>query len=107
MFGKKYHGPEHRKYIRLDSVFPVGFRLLGWDDLKVMSDWLQGFTNNIGKGGLCLAISNLKPELAALIKSQRVKVSLNLEMPLFQKPVAALATVIWIQETDSASGTYI
>ena len=64
--------PERRKYIRLDSVFPVGFRLLSLDGKAALSDWLQGYTNNIGKGGICLTINNLKPELAKLIKARRI-----------------------------------
>jgi hypothetical protein len=107
MHKKDRLGPEHRKYIRLDSVFPVSIRLLSLDGSKKLSDWLQGFTNNIGKGGLCLVINNLKPELARLLKGQEVRLSLEIEIPLNKKPVSALAKVIWIRELDSHSQKYI
>jgi len=57
---------EQRRYIRLDSVFPVEFRIFSLDGKSFLSDWLQGFTNNIGKGGLCLLVNNLPSELAKI-----------------------------------------
>ncbi|MDD5166385.1 MAG: hypothetical protein PHQ57_03225 [Candidatus Omnitrophica bacterium] len=97
---------ERRKYIRLDSVFPVQFRLLAADGKSFISDWLQGFTNNVGKGGICLFVNNLKPEMAGLIQSKQVKLSLNIEIPLGAKPVPALANVVWVKESPDEINKY-
>ena len=100
-------GVGHRKYIRLDSVFPVQFRILSLDGKKVLSDWLQGFTNNISKGGICLAVNNLKPELAKVIKDRQVKLSLDIEMPLAAAPVPASARVAWVKDITGQPNKYL
>ena len=107
MHREEYLGGERRKYIRLDTVFPVSFKLLSLDEKQNFSDWLQGFTNNVGKVGICLDINNLNPELAKLIKEQRTKLSLNIEMPLSRNPVSALAKVVWVKDVISQPNKYI
>ncbi len=90
---------ERRQYIRLDSVFPVSFKLLNPPDKNALSGWLQGFTNNVGKGGLCLLVNNLKPYLANLIKAKQAKIALNIEMPLGARAIEALANIAWVKES--------
>jgi hypothetical protein len=103
---KGYLGTEHRKYIRLDSAFPVQFRLVTLDGKCFISDWLQGFTNNVSKGGICLSANNLKPELAKLIQDKQAKFSLDIEMPIGKKPIPALASVVWIRGTIDDANKY-
>lgn len=103
---KGYSGAEHRKYIRLDSVFPVQFRLVTLDGKCFISDWLQGFTNNVSKGGICLSVNNLKPELANHIKNKQAKLSLDIEMPIGKKPIPALASAVWIKEAIDDAHKY-
>ncbi|MDD4980507.1 MAG: PilZ domain-containing protein [Candidatus Omnitrophica bacterium] len=91
-------GQERRQYIRLDSVFPVQFRILSLDGKQEFSDWLQGFTNNISKGGICLSVNNLKPELVNLVKGRQVKLALNIEIPLAINPASASAKVTWVKD---------
>jgi hypothetical protein len=98
---------ERRQYIRLDSVFPVQFRLVSTDGRQFLSDWQQGFTNNVGKGGICLIVNNLAAELTGLLKKRGAKLSLGIEMPLARKPVNALAEVTWIQEASGLPGKYL
>jgi len=105
--GEKDHlGEERRRYIRLDSVFPVGFRLLATDGKTPLSDLMQGFTNNVSKGGICLTVNNLKPELVVLIKSKQTKFSLGIEMPLSGNATPALANVTWIKELAGEVNRY-
>jgi hypothetical protein len=99
--------PERRQYIRLDSVFPVEFRILSLDGKQFLSDWLQGFTNNISKGGICLAVNNLNPELAKFIKSKQVKLSLNIEMPLAASPASASCKVAWVKDVTTQPNRYL
>ncbi|MDP3732431.1 MAG: PilZ domain-containing protein [Candidatus Omnitrophota bacterium] len=107
MFKKDSLGAERRQYIRLDSVFPVQFRILSLEGEKALSDWLQGFTNNISKGGICLAVNNLKPELAKLIKDRQVKLSLDIQMPLAASPVPASARVAWVKDITGQPNKYL
>ncbi|MBM3246902.1 MAG: hypothetical protein FJZ13_06245, partial [Candidatus Omnitrophica bacterium] len=91
MWRPEYAGQERRKYIRLDSVFPVEFRLVSLDGKRFLSDWLQGFSNNISKGGICLSVNNFPPDLAKYLKDKQAKVSLDIEIPLNRKPIPAQA----------------
>lgn len=97
-FKEGYPQAERRKYVRLDSVFPVQFQLVSLNEKQLLSDWQQGFTNNVSKGGLCLFINNLKPEHVQLIKENQAKLSLKIEMPLARCPVNALSRVAWSKE---------
>jgi PilZ domain len=107
MLRDEYPGLERRKYIRLDSVFPVSFQLLSLDGRQIFSEWIQGFTNNIGRGGICLAINQLAPDLAKILKNAEAKVSLKIEMPLNREPVAAVAKVSWIKDPIGPSHKYL
>ncbi|MFA5144824.1 MAG: PilZ domain-containing protein [Candidatus Omnitrophota bacterium] len=98
-----YPGKERREYVRLDSVFPVQFRLLAIDGEHFLSDWLQGFTNDVGRGGICLSVNNLNPELARLLKEGQAKISLDIEMPLARKPVPAKARIVWIAQAPGGN----
>ena len=89
---------ERRKYIRLDSVFPVEFRLISPDEKEFLSDWLQGFTNDISRGGICLSVNNLNPELSGLLREGKAKISLQLEMPINRAPIKARAKAVWIND---------
>jgi len=102
-----YNGSEQRKYLRLDSVFPVQFRLLSLDGKRFLSDWLQGFTNDIGKGGICLRINNLNPELARMIGDQQVKFLLDIEMPITKTPIPAEARIAWFREAALGKNRYL
>ena len=100
-------GKERRKYLRLDTVFPVEYRLLESGNLAPQSSWLQGFTNNIGKGGICLVVNNLSLELAQKIQRKEVKLSLEIEIPVTGKTIPATAHIAWIREDASQPNRYI
>jgi len=92
--------PEHRKYLRLDTVFPVQFRLEDLDGQTFLSSWLQGFTNNISRGGICLFINNIGPEPLKLIKEKKCKLSLEIDIPISKKAIPAQASIVWFKETS-------
>ena len=99
---KDYLGRERRRYIRLDSVFPVEFRLLSLDGKRTLSELLQGFTNNISKGGICLCMNNLNEALANMLIAKQAKMALDIHMPLSGREVTAVASVAWMKKTDAA-----
>ena len=98
---------ERRKYIRLNTVFPVQFRVLSLDGEQPLSGWLQGFTNNIGKGGICLAVNNLNQELAQQLISRQVKLYLDMEMPISKRPIGAIAAVVWLEQIGQNPSKYL
>ena len=91
-------GAERRKYIRLDTVIPVQFRLESLDSKQSLSPWIQGFTNNIGHGGICLSVNDLSPDLIKLIQEKRVKLSIEIDMPLSSNSICALVSLAWTKE---------
>jgi len=98
MFHHSVHKPERRRYVRLNSVFPVQFRIYSLDGANPISDWLQGYTSNIGKGGILLHVHELSPDLLLLVKTQQARIGLKIEMPLNRPVVTAEASVAWLQE---------
>ncbi len=95
----KRYKEERRRYIRLDSVFPIEFKFRDLES-KEISRWLQGFTNNISKGGVCLTVNNLSKELEeALKKKDEIKISLNIHVPLSKKAVSASGRIAWFERT--------
>jgi len=84
---------ERRKYIRITTVFPVEFTLLDESGQKITT-WLQGFTNNIGKGGLCLEVNDLWWGFW-----DRLHVGANLlvhiRLPFGKKLITACAHIVW------------
>lgn len=101
-----YLGREQRRYLRLDTVFPVQFYLVTLDGRSNLSDWLQGFTNNLSRCGICLCVNNLPAQLAQLIKEHKVKVFLAVDLPILRKPVDALASVVWVRGPSEEGGKY-
>ncbi len=102
-----YLTEEHRRYIRLDTVFPVQFRAESLDGSHSLSVWLQGFTSNVSSGGICLCVNNLDSALAKMIESHQVKLSLNIEIPVFKNPIGAKASAAWIKCVAGASNKYL
>jgi hypothetical protein len=100
-------GTERRKYIRLDTVLPVQFRLESLDSKQSLSPWIQGFTNNIGHGGICLAVNDLSPDLINLIQSKKVKLAIEIDMPLGGNAVCALVSLAWTKDLGGISKRYL
>jgi len=96
-------GTERRLYIRLDTVLPVQFRITTLDGKLFLSDWLQGFTSDIGRGGLCLSVNNLSPAFSGLLKEKQAKLTLSIELPVVMGPVSARARVVWIKDALGSS----
>ncbi|MEW6170234.1 MAG: PilZ domain-containing protein [Candidatus Omnitrophota bacterium] len=89
---------ERRKFIRLDSIFPIEFQILDQND-SPLSSWLQGFTNNISKGGISLVINNVSSDLEEIINNKKdIKISLKINIPLSAKTTEAIASIAWIKK---------
>jgi len=106
-----YEGKERRRYIRLDSVFPVEFKLIeppsSERSLRELSEWQQGFTRNVSKEGMCLTVNNLDPQFVEPIVNRKVQIALTIHIPLGREKVKALANIIWVKkQAETEENTY-
>ncbi|MCX5714281.1 MAG: PilZ domain-containing protein [Candidatus Omnitrophica bacterium] len=92
-----YPKEERRKYTRLDSAYPVQFKFINAETKADLSGWMQGFTNDIGKGGICLKVNKPSPEFIQLLKEGKAHIGLELDMPITRKPIPARAAISWFR----------
>ncbi len=86
---------ERRRYIRLDVVFPVEFRILHRDK-GYLTEWIQGFTRNVSKGGLCLESKLLSSWHRNMLSQEDNLLEVSLHIPL-SKSIKAEAKVVWFK----------
>ena len=94
----EYLNKEQRKYLRLDTVLPVQIRLESLDGSKFLSGWIQGFTSNLSRGGICLSINNLEASLIEVVENHKARISLAIEIPSFKKPISARGRIVWVKK---------
>ncbi len=82
-----------RKYIRINSVLPVEFYLIN-DKGKRGTPYLQGFTHNIGKGGIYLEINDLWQGFSGRF-NEGEKVGLNVEIPFKKETEVNYGRIVW------------
>ncbi len=95
-----------RKFLRLDSVLPVQFRFLSFDQSKALSEWFQGFTHNLSAGGLLLDIHNIPSNFLVLLKEKDITISLRINIPIRNIDIEAIATVAWLQPSATNINNY-
>ncbi len=86
---------ERRNYIRISTVLPVEFFLAGKEGEKI-TPWLQGFTRDIGKGGICLTVNDLWWGFWDKFSQPGNKVFLRLSLPLKKEPLFLKASIKWL-----------
>ncbi|MCK4912115.1 MAG: PilZ domain-containing protein [Candidatus Omnitrophica bacterium] len=86
-----------RKYIRISTVLPIEFFILDAQGKK-LTPWLQGFTHDIGRGGICLLMNDLWWGLSDRLKQKDIQLSLRINFPFNPKPMCLKAKVSWIKE---------
>ena len=89
---------EHRRYIRLDSAVPVEFSVVSLDDKEVYCEFQQAFTRDVGEGGMCLEVNNLKDEFADKLGAKSAKLRLQINMPFSATPITAVANAAWLKK---------
>ncbi len=92
---------EHRKYIRLNVIFPVEFQFIYPETSGSISEIKQGFTKDVGKGGICLEVNNLEEGLEQVLKEGRAKLDLRLHVPLARPETKAIAKIAWHEKIES------
>ncbi len=98
MIRKKIAELERRRYLRLNSVFPVEFQILDSAGIKPLSGWLQGFTCNLSLGGMCLAVNNISEQEISLLTQKEIQLSLRINIPLSLPATKATGVVAWLSK---------
>jgi hypothetical protein len=96
---------DRRQYIRLDSVFPVRFKITDAAG-NSLSGWVQGFTHNVSKGGILLDVDMLDADTLLLLQRSDIRLSIQIRMPLYRPPVAATARIAWVKESAEECEKY-
>lgn len=85
---------ERRKYIRLNSVFPVELYIPDTRH-EGRPRLVQGFTRDVSLGGICLTVNDPDTALLSKLKDGDTLFDIHINMPVTHKPVEASARVAW------------
>ncbi len=88
---------EKRRYLRLSTVLPVEFSVLD-NAGKRITPWLQGFTHNLSRGGICLVVNDLWWGFWDRFNFSGAELILHINIPLKKLTFSARARVIWSEE---------
>lgn len=97
---------ERRKFIRLDSIFPVEFCFINKEN-QSLGEWMQGYTNNFSRGGIRLEAHNISAQTLFLLQSPGVTLKIIITVPFSNKKTEAEAAIRWFQESSSEKGAYL
>ena len=97
---KNFNILERRKFVRLRTAFPVGFQFISPDGRRPLSQFMQGYTADVSKGGILLRVNNITHETARLFRKVDARLLLEIEMPVGSKPVEVIASVAWARIMD-------
>lgn len=86
-----------RRYIRITTVLPVEFYILDENDKKV-TPWLQGFTQDISRGGICININDLWWGFWDKFSWRGAKLMLRVNLPFRKEAILVKAKVSWLRE---------
>lgn len=83
---------ERRKYLRLDSVFPVEIYLPTQPGQRPRL--VQAFTRDVSLGGLCLSVNDPDQSFLSRLDSAE-PIEISIDMPILTKPIHARVKVAW------------
>ncbi len=88
---------DKRRYIRISTVLPVEFFIFDAKGDKT-TPWLQGFTHDIGRGGICLLVNDLWRDFGNRLINQGAQLSLKVNLPFRPQALCVKAEVSWIKQ---------
>lgn len=96
-----------RHYIRLGAIFPIEFQLVN-EKKEVASSIIQGFTRNVGKGGMCLEVKAEKGKIPFELTPEKTRLKLTINIPSSAFATDSYATVRWSKKiSEYILDTYI
>ena len=91
---------ERRRYIRIPTVLTVQFFLISQEGKKI-SSWIQGFTENVAKGGIALWVNEINWQYWDKISSRQAEVFLNISLSFPRRNIFARAKPVWTKKTKN------
>lgn len=92
-----------RKYLRLNTIFPVECRVEDKEG-NPLSGWIQAFSHDLGKGGLCLIFNVIDKGAWSKIKGKACLLNLKIHLPFSSKVIPALTVPAWWREGKGKEG---
>ena len=76
---EKFDGKERRQFVRIGGEIDAKFRVLLDNKNEPITDWIEGKSNNISLGGMCIMVPDLKEELKKMIqdKANLIHIEMN------------------------------
>lgn len=88
---------DKRFFIRFHTVFPIEFRMVNTGEPPSSTPWLQGYTNNLSRGGLCLETVFLTGEALSLLEREGTLIEMSIRVPFSSHPVTVSAKYVWFR----------
>ncbi|MCQ9205183.1 MAG: PilZ domain-containing protein [Omnitrophica bacterium] len=88
---------DRRKYIRITTVLPIEFFVIDEAGKKV-TPWLQGFTQDISRGGLCIQVNDLWRGFWDRFSWRGAQLVLRINFPFHKQAVSLKVKVSWMSE---------
>lgn len=85
---------EQRKYLRLDTVFPVEFQFID-ENRNPTSSIFQGFTRNVGRGGMSIEVKSEKNRDVFKFIPDETRLGLIINIPSSALATKSYAVVRW------------
>lgn len=87
---------KRRKYIRISTVLPVEFFITDHTGNKI-TPWLQGFTRDICKGGICLFVNDIWWGFGDRLNTSDTQLFLKINVPFSKdSTIPTKARVAWV-----------
>ena len=98
---------EKRRYVRMNTVFPVEFEILTGNAGKGSPGLSQGFTRDVSEGGMCIEYKTFAKHEEAALNASGVSLGLTINPTFSVHPIKATASVVWLKkEVNSHSQKY-
>ena len=91
---------DHRRYVRMGTVFPVEFAIVGTEPHGPPGHLLQGFTCNVSEGGMCIEFKSFGKETEEKLNDANASLSLIINPSFSREPIHAHARIMWIKKQD-------
>jgi len=95
---------ERRRYLRLNSILPLELRLFDAPSRAWLSDTLQGYTQDVSEGGLCIQVLHLAASHLRWFQDAELRLQLTVYLRAFGEPVKATARIAWLEPLEGHDG---
>ncbi len=92
---------EKRRYVRMNTVFPVELEVFSASGEKLSRALLQGFTRDVSEGGICVELKSFGKETEKLFSAPGVRLRLTINPPFAKHPILAQGEVAWMHRPQS------